>query len=53
MKKVIIVIALLVLAAYAEYRYIMVNIHPIMIDDNLLQLEVFGQVDEYFILEEK
>ena len=53
MKKAIVIIALLILAAYVEYRYIMVNIHPIMVNDNLLQLEVFGQVDEYSILEEK
>lgn len=53
MRKAIIVIALLILAAYAEYRYIMVNIHPMMVNDNLLQLEIFGQVDEYSISEGK
>lgn len=51
MKKFIkFIAAVLVLAAlmFAEYRYIMINIKPYIGQDNTVQLEVFGQVDEYY-----
>ena len=48
MKKII--IALLVLAAlmFAEYRFIMHNLHPYNGDNGTVYIEFMGQVDEYY-----
>ena len=43
---VITVLALIFAAMVAEYRVIMVNIHPYVSED-VVYLEVFGQVDAY------
>lgn len=43
---VITVLALVFAAMVAEYRVIMVNIHPYVSED-VVYLEVFGQVDAY------
>lgn len=52
MKKAItIILALVVLLVimYGEYRYIMTNIRPAKGNNNTVYLEVFGQVDEYYV----
>lgn len=36
---------------YAEYRYIMVNIIPYRGNGNTIYLEIFNQVDEYYVEE--
>lgn len=54
MKKLVkIAICAIALAAimFAEYRYIMVNIHPYRGEGDTIYLEVFGQVDAYSIEE--
>lgn len=33
---------------FAEYRYIMHNIHPYRGEHGTVYLEIFGQVDEYY-----
>lgn len=48
MKKLITAILILVSIMYAEYRYIMVNIHPYLGNNGTVYLEIFGQVDEYY-----
>lgn len=50
MKKIIkafIAVGIIFVLMFAEYRYIMNNIHPYMSDHNTIYLEVFGNVDEY------
>jgi hypothetical protein len=32
----------------AEYRFIMHNIRPYLGENNVVYLEIFGQVDEYY-----
>jgi hypothetical protein len=34
---------------FAEYRFIMLNIHPYLGENNTVYLEVFGQIDEYYV----
>ena len=53
--RIIIVLLLIVSLAFtfltlmfAEYRFIMHNIHPYLGKNNTVYLEVFGQVDEYY-----
>ena len=36
---------------FAEYRYIMKNITPELGDNGTVRLEIFGQVDEYYVEE--
>lgn len=51
MKKLVKIVAILVTLLcimYAEYRFIMVNIHPYKGDNGTVYLEVFGQVDTYY-----
>lgn len=50
-KKIIKIIAgLLVVFSlmFAEYRFIMHNIHPYLGENNTVYLEIFGQVDTYY-----
>lgn len=49
MKKVALFIIILLVLMFAEYRYIMHNIYPSYGDDGFLHLEVFGQIDTYYI----
>ncbi len=52
MKKAITIITALVVLLgimYAEYRYIMTNICPTKGNNNTVYLEIFGQVDEYYV----
>lgn len=54
MKKAItIIVALAVMLGimYAEYRYIMLNLSPSKGNDNTVYIEIFGQVDEYYVEE--
>lgn len=44
---VLIILALLGIM-FAEYRYIMCNIHPYRGEGGTVYLEVFDQVDEYY-----
>ena len=51
MKKLIaIVLSMFLLAGimFAEYRYIMTNLHPYKGNSNTIYIEIFGQVDEYY-----
>ena len=49
MKKIIIFILIALALMFAEYRYIMRNICPSYGDDGFLHLEVFWQVDTYYV----
>ena len=49
MKKVIIIIAALLALMFAEYRYIMVHQRPFYDDEGALCIEIFGQVDSYYV----
>ena len=46
-KKIMIVMAILALM-FAEYRFIMVNLHPYYADDGYLCIEFMGQTDAYY-----
>lgn len=51
MKKIIAIILSMVLLAtimFAEYRYIMTNLHFYKGNNNTVCIEIFGQVDEYY-----
>lgn len=51
MKKIITVVLSIVLLAsimFVEYRYIMTNIKPYKGKDNIIYVEIFGQVDTYY-----
>jgi hypothetical protein len=51
MKKLIticLVLVVLIGIMYAEYRYIMTNLHPYKGNSNIIYVEIFGQVDEYY-----
>ena len=51
MKKLIALILSIVLLTtimFAEYRYIMTNLHPYKGNSNIIYIEIFGQVDEYY-----
>ena len=45
--KAVIGVTILFVLMFAEYRFIMNNIHPYMSNHNTIYLEVFGMVDEY------
>lgn len=49
MKKFALFVIIAMVLMFAEYRYIMCNICPSYGDDGLLNLEVFGQVDTYYV----
>lgn len=48
MKKIILVIIALLILMYAEYRCIMVNLHPYKGDNGTVYIEFMGNVDEYY-----
>lgn len=48
---IIITFVAIIALMYAEYRYIMVNIHPYRGNENTIYLEIFDQVDEYYVEE--
>ena len=39
---------ILAVLAFAEYRFIMCNLHPSYADDGYLHIEFMGQVDTYY-----
>jgi hypothetical protein len=45
--KIFVWIIIIVSIMLAEYRFIMTNINPYIIDNNTVHIEFFGQVDEY------
>lgn len=50
-KKIIIILAslaILLAMMFAEYRFIMLNIHPYRGENGTVYLEIFGNVDEYY-----
>ena len=49
MKKAIIILLAVVVLMYAEYRYIMLNLSPSNGNDGTMYIEIFGQVDEYYV----
>ena len=46
--KFIIILVVVLIIMFAEYRYIMTHIHPYRGEDGTVYLEVFDQVDEYY-----
>lgn len=48
MKKIIIAILVLATLIFAEYRFIMHNLHPYKGDNGTVYIEFMGQVDEYY-----
>lgn len=48
MRKFIIAISILAYLMYAEYRFIMINLHPYQGDNGTVYVEFAGQVDEYY-----
>ena len=49
MKKIILIILIVAALMYAEYRYIMCNICPYNGDNGTVYIEIFGNVDEYYV----
>lgn len=49
MKKLVIILLAIAVLMYAEYRYIMVNLSPSNGNDGTVYIEIFGQVDEYYV----
>ena len=48
MRKFLIAIAILAYLMYAEYRFIMINLHPYQGENGTVYIEFMGQVDEYY-----
>jgi hypothetical protein len=50
-KATVIIMAIVVMLGimYGEYRYIMTHIRPINGNNNTIYLEIFNQVDEYYV----
>ena len=48
MKKIIIVLFILAILMFAEYRFIMTNLEPYYAEDGFLYIEFMGQVDTYY-----
>lgn len=49
MKKLIIILLAILVLMYAEYRYIMLNLSPSNGSNGTVYIEIFGQVDEYYV----
>ena len=49
MKKLIIAALILAALMFAEYRYIMTNLCPSIVNDHTVHIEFMGQVDEYYV----
>ena len=49
MKKIIIILLAVAALMYAEYRYIMLNLHPYKGDNGTMYIEIFGNADEYYV----
>jgi hypothetical protein len=46
--KIISGVLILISLMFAEYRFIMVNIHPYIGENNTVYLEIFERTDEYY-----
>lgn len=46
--KIISGILILISLMFAEYRFIMLNIHPYIGENNTVYLEIFERTDEYY-----
>jgi hypothetical protein len=46
--KIIAGILIVISLMFAEYRFIMVNIHPYIGENNTVYLEIFNNIDEYY-----
>lgn len=42
------IVAMLATLMFAEYRYIMCNLHPYYAEDGFLYIEFMGQADTYY-----
>lgn len=51
MKKALLIIMVILMLMFAEYRFIMRNIKPQLVDDGFLCIDLFGSVDWYDINE--
>lgn len=49
MKKIILIILVIAALMYAEYRYIMLNLSPYNGNNGTVYIEIFGNVDEYYV----
>lgn len=49
MKKLLTILAVIIVLMFAEYRYIMTNLYPYYSDNGYLCIEFLGQVDAYNI----
>ena len=49
MKKFLAITLLILVLMFCEYRYIMCSQIPTWGEDGLLHIEVFGQVDTYYV----
>lgn len=47
-RKAILVIIIIASLLYAEYRFVMLNLHPYQGDNGTVYIEFMGQVDEYY-----
>lgn len=47
MKKALVILISILALMFAEYRIIMVNLHPYFAEDHTLCIEFMGQVDAY------
>lgn len=48
MKKIAILLIFLAAFAFAEYRFIMINLHPYAGEDGIVYIEFMGQIDAYY-----
>lgn len=46
--KIIAVLLIILSLMFAEYRFIMHNIHPYIGENNVVYLEIFEQIDAYY-----
>lgn len=48
MKRMATIVAVVAALMFAEYRFIMVNLHPYYAEDGYLCIEFMGQTDSYY-----
>lgn len=46
--KIIFAVIFLISLMFTEYRYIMLNIHPYLGENNTVYLEIFNNIDTYY-----
>lgn len=47
--KIIIGVLFILSLMFAEYRYIISNLYPYIEDNKTVCIEIFGQIDKYYI----